>query len=315
MYNHRRCCVNVLAIMIPTLLSGCLTTSAIDTPRSDVKKPAEESIASMGDVRLGVAEIQHYLNRLPVKTKNRLLKDREALELRIRREVEKKYLVNAAMKDETMIQIGALRKKKQAEEETMRSLYLAFVTTPQSQYPDQATLKQKYMDMLERSKPSVQVHLRQIFIPFGDHREAARVKSEALLAMAKKPNANFSELARKLSMDQTTAPQGGDMGWVPVTALPPSFKKGVKGLEDGGIIGPMETDQGYHIVKKISEASAPQKSFDEVAVSLRKSLRQQRAAENLKNSLVRWNKEYPIELNLDEMPLLNREFSSQTNLN
>ncbi len=323
-YRHRYG-FKVFAMILPAMLSGCLTIApdvpvvSSAAPVNNVKEPPleqavmaepSEHIASMGGVHLDMAEFKGFLDRLPAHIRSRLLQDREALEWRVRWEVTKKQISHLAMNDALMIRSGALRKKKMAEEESLRSQYLASITTPQAHFPDQATLKRVYREQLEQSKSPMKVHLRQIFVPFGDNRDAARVKSGALLAMAKKPQADFAALARKLSMDPATAAQGGDMGWKAVESLPPAFKTGLKGVSDGQIIGPVETDQGCHIIQKVAEAAIAQKSFDEMATTLRKNLRQQQTAENMKKNLARWTEENPIILNPDGMVLLNHEFSN-----
>lgn len=315
MFDRQRCGYLLSAMMVPVLLSGCLATPPLNAPstRSDVKELASDAIATMGDVGLGLDEFQTFLDRLPERTKTRLLGDRGALVERIRHMVLKKYLVQQAMQDEAMVQSGALRKKRQAEDETLRSLYLSYLTVPQADYPDQATLRRVYRETFEKAKHPVQIHLRQIFVPFGDNREAARVKSEALLAMARNPKADFSSLARKLSMDPVTAPHGGSMGFVPITTLPQSFRKGLKGVENGGIAGPLETDLGYHIIQKVAESSTEQQSFGEVSATLRKDLRQQRTSENMKAVLARWNVDYPVVLDLGELTSMTQGFLGTQN--
>ncbi|MBF0109706.1 MAG: peptidylprolyl isomerase [Magnetococcales bacterium] len=324
-YRHR-CGFKVLAMMIPVLLTGCLTTTPSQLsmtgaePAEDVKElppvrltgvESGEKVASMGGVVLEAGELKAWLDRLPKGTRSRLLADEEALGWRIRWEVTRKYLETLAIEDETMIRSGALRRMQQAEEESLRGQYLSAITTPQVHFPDEATLQRTYREGLERSKTVRRVHLRQIFVPFGGNSEAARVKSAALFAMARKNRADFPSLARKLSMDPETAAQGGDMGWKNFATLPQAFKNGLKDVENDAVIGPLETERGYHIVQKVAEAVEGQKSFAEMAESLRRTLRQRQTAENLKRNLARWSEENPIVFNPDGMELLNREFSNQ----
>ncbi|MBF0134342.1 MAG: peptidylprolyl isomerase [Magnetococcales bacterium] len=306
MRDRPYCGIAFLFLLIPALLSGCLITPLEPSPPTPtpVKEPVSDSIASMGDVVLAMGPFQSYLNRLPAHTKNRLLRDREALAQRIRWEVTRKYLVKQAQNDDHMLQEGAIRKKTLAEEETLRTRYLSFITVPRSNYPDQETVMRAYREMVRQSAQSMKVRLRQIFVSHGENHEAARVKSEAVLAMAKKPHADFATLASRFSMDQTTAEQGGDMGFVPLEALPASFREGLKGVEDGEIFGPVETDQGFYIIKKVAEDVPEHPSFAEMAAGLRKKLRQQQTAENLKHYLTRWTQDNPIVFNPEGMALL-----------
>ncbi len=327
MIAHHCCGLKVFAILIPPLLFGCATAPTMnppqsptppvseDPPRSRVMEPTPQAIASMGEVQLDITEFQDYLNRLPAQVKNRLLADPEALEMRIQREMVRKYLVMQAFGDEDSSHVNALRKKKLAEEEVLRSRYLAAITAPQPSYPDQATLKRRYQEMLERSDNATQVHLRHIFVPYNDNRVAAQVKCQALLAMTKKSQADFATLARKLSMDPATAPQGGDMGVIALTSLPASFQEALKEADDGAIIGPVEDDKGYHILQKLTEHSKPTPGFGEIAPTLAVHLRQQQAQENLQKNLERWRETNPIVMHPDGLALFSQRYTNLASLN
>lgn len=324
----RPCCgLKMFAILIPPMLFGCATSPTMDPPvstappvseeppRSRVMEPTPQPVASMGEVNLDLAEFQHYLDRLPTRIKNRLLSDPEALGMRIQREMVRKYLVRQSFDDEPDAQIAALRKRKLAEEDVLRSHYLAAITAPQPSYPDQATLRRSYREMLERSDITAQVHLRHIFVPFNDNRVAAQVKSQALLAMTKKPQADFATLARKLSMDPATAPQGGDMGVIALASLPTSFQEALREADDGAIIGPVEGDQGYHILQKLADPSKSAPGFGEIAATLATHLRQQQAQENLQKSLDRWTEANPIVMHPDGLALFSQRFTNLASLN
>ena len=60
--------------------------------------------------------------------------------------------------------------------------------------------------------------------------------------------ANFAELAAKYSEDETTAKDGGELGWYGADDLLPGFKEALQGMEVGQISNPITSDFGYHIV-------------------------------------------------------------------
>ena len=67
--------------------------------------------------------------------------------------------------------------------------------------------------------------------------EEAQRKVQMLLGRLK-GGANFSTLAAEQSEDPQSGPQGGDLGWVPVSALsqaPPEFRKAVMNLKPGSV--------------------------------------------------------------------------------
>jgi peptidyl-prolyl cis-trans isomerase C len=66
-----------------------------------------------------------------------------------------------------------------------------------------------------------------------------------------KPN-KFAELANKFSQS-STAPNGGDMGYVPAVRLAPQFYEAIKGKEVNHITSPVRTQFGYHIIKILAK--------------------------------------------------------------
>lgn len=60
--------------------------------------------------------------------------------------------------------------------------------------------------------------------------------------------ADFAELAREHS-DDTSAAQGGDLGWNPPGRFVPRFQEAVDDLPIGGLSEPFETQFGWHIVE------------------------------------------------------------------
>ncbi|WP_102349509.1 peptidylprolyl isomerase [Bacillus sp. Marseille-P3661] len=59
----------------------------------------------------------------------------------------------------------------------------------------------------------------------------------------------FHQLARELSIDEKTKPVGGYIGEVYRKALSPQVEAAVFGAQAGEVVGPVSTDQGYHVIK------------------------------------------------------------------
>ncbi|MCB0578476.1 MAG: peptidylprolyl isomerase [Phaeodactylibacter sp.] len=65
--------------------------------------------------------------------------------------------------------------------------------------------------------------------------------------------ASFEELAKKLSEDGRTAAQGGYIGFFGINKYSPSFEDAAFALEeDGAFTRPVETNVGWHIIRRIS---------------------------------------------------------------
>jgi peptidyl-prolyl cis-trans isomerase D len=112
-----------------------------------------------------------------------------------------------------------------------------------------------------------------------EEKEAARKKAEDLYAQVKANPAKFAELAKKYSQDPGSAPQGGDLGHFPRGNMVKPFDDAVFAMKVGDIVGPVETNFGYHVIKLNSIVPAKIRPFDEVKAQIETDLRNQKAAQ------------------------------------
>jgi peptidyl-prolyl cis-trans isomerase SurA len=103
----------------------------------------------------------------------------------------------------------------------------------------------------------------------------AEHKIQALYAELQR-GADFAALARNYSEDPRSAPNGGDMGYVPISTLnsSPQLKRVVLSLKPGQISGIIRTSSGYHIVKLLGIVKAGRSDFSDpqVQATIRKTL-------------------------------------------
>lgn len=64
---------------------------------------------------------------------------------------------------------------------------------------------------------------------------------------------NFADYAKKYSTDPSAAQTGGDLGFFKQGAMVPAFEQAVWNAPIGSIIGPIETQFGYHLIYKKAE--------------------------------------------------------------
>tara|TARA_Y100000590_G_scaffold466565_1_gene642441 strand:- start:6771 stop:8375 length:1605 start_codon:yes stop_codon:yes gene_type:complete len=101
--------------------------------------------------------------------------------------------------------------------------------------------------------------LSQIFIGFeglyGRDKKQAKVLADSIHRMI--PVSGFGQLARNYSDDESTKVNGGRMGRVPFPMMNPVYQKSVDGLDDGDYTTPIETRNGYIIVKLNKKRISP----------------------------------------------------------
>lgn len=90
--------------------------------------------------------------------------------------------------------------------------------------------------------------------------------------------ANFADLAKKYSED-STAQNGGDLGWIVHGQTVPEFESAAFSLKPGQVSGLIKTVYGIHIIKVEDKQVAHLQSFDEVKDSIRADLEKQQLAD------------------------------------
>ena len=110
---------------------------------------------------------------------------------------------------------------------------------------------------------------------------AAKKKAEGLAQQVRAAGANtagkFAEIAKASSEDQGSAAQGGDLGAFARGSMVKPFEDAVFAAKVGDIVGPVESDFGYHVIRVTKVDPARVKTFDEVRGELEAQLKQNKA--------------------------------------
>jgi len=139
--------------------------------------------------------------------------------------------------------------------------------------------------------PEPRIHLAQILVSPDPSSEVRNLKNSkakneaeakakiANIEMQLKQGQDFATLAANYSEDVNSAPNGGDMGFLPESTLEkvsPDLRKIVSNLEPGAISPVMHMPDGYRILKVISKEPQGQRDLNDPRV-------QQQIREELKN--------------------------------
>lgn len=145
-------------------------------------------------------------------------------------------------------------------------------------------LSRKVMDQVTSGIPdeAEQVHARHILVE-------TREEAESILAQLEN-GADFAELAKKHSIDETTKESGGDLGFFPRGVVLPEFEEVAFSLNVGERSGAVQTAFGYHIIEVLERETRP--IPDEIKEGLRQQmittwLQTQRAQVDIKRYLER----------------------------
>ncbi len=99
-----------------------------------------------------------------------------------------------------------------------------------------------------------QIKASHILIKSNGNKDSAKKEAQKILKKAKSGE-KFAELAPKYSQDPGSAKKGGDLGYFKRGYMIEPFEKAAFGAEPGEVVGPVESQFGYHIIKVFDKKS------------------------------------------------------------
>lgn len=107
--------------------------------------------------------------------------------------------------------------------------------------------------------------------------------------------ADFAEMARRYSDDETTREAGGLIGERAVKDLPEFFMEKIGGVEPGGIAPLVEDSKGFRIVKVIDRSEPRKYTYKEAREELERLLKQQKLQQEFKEYVAELEKIYYVD--------------------
>jgi peptidyl-prolyl cis-trans isomerase D len=141
----------------------------------------------------------------------------------------------------------------------------------------QADLLKAYNDNIQQYTTPEQVRASHILLKTeGKDDAAVKAKAEAILKEAK-AGADFAELAKKNSEDESNAKNGGDLDYFGRGRMVPEFDTAAFAMETGQISDLVKTQFGYHIIKLTDKKPGTTRPLDEVKQQLTDQIQSERA--------------------------------------
>lgn len=139
-------------------------------------------------------------------------------------------------------------------------------------------LRQYYDGNLSQYRTPGQVRASHILLRVdGDDDEAVAERAAELAAEARR-GADFAELAREHSQDETNAGNGGDLGLVERGRMVPEFENAAFALAEGEISDPVRSPFGYHVIHVTEKQEEVTQPFAEVRGAIENVLKQERSS-------------------------------------
>ena len=133
-------------------------------------------------------------------------------------------------------------------------------------------IRQYYDDNQEKYTKDEQVMASHILLRTDSRgEEGALAEAQALLARAQ-AGEDFATLARENSDDEGSAQRGGNLGMFSRNQMLKPFEDAAFNAEVGDIVGPVQTQYGYHVIKKHQHVAGGVQDFELVKPSIKNLL-------------------------------------------
>ena len=138
-------------------------------------------------------------------------------------------------------------------------------------------VQRNYEDNQQQYATPEQVRASHILLKTQGKDEAAVKKLADDLAAKAKAGADFAELAKKHSEDDSNNTKGGDLDYFGRGQMVADFDKVAFAMKPGEVSDPVKTEFGYHVIKLMEKRAASQRPLAEVRGQIEDQIRWQRA--------------------------------------
>ena len=133
-------------------------------------------------------------------------------------------------------------------------------------------IQRYYNDNIQQYQTPEQVRASHILLQTAGKDEATvRKQAEAILQQVKS-GADFAELAKKVSEDEGTKANGGDLDYFSRGRMVPEFETVAFTLQPGQVSDLVKSQFGFHIIKVVDKRPASTRTLDEVRAQIQEQL-------------------------------------------
>lgn len=260
---------------------------------------SERVVARMADTELTDKALNEYLATLDASARVQLLKSEDALKQRVKDLTLQAYLTGLARRDGWDRQNKARALMERARGQVLFDAYMQYIGRPEAGYPNEKLVKTNYQLNREKYRLPDRIHVAQIFLKRKSDEKENRKLEQAIQDLAGKAKANgadFAKLARRYTQHAASKASGGDMGWVEEGKLLPGIAQAVHKAKVGDVIGPIQTSEGWHIIKLLGRSSGDYQPLAAVRGVLIQALRNKRSTEKQQAYLQEQVKSSPIKV-------------------
>ncbi|WP_339113951.1 peptidylprolyl isomerase [Thioclava sp. GXIMD2076] len=191
-----------------------------------------------------------------------------------------KGILDQLVQQTALSELGEGRKTKRDDValEVQRRAYLAgsMLEYSANRAVSDDAVQKAYDAKYKAADPVTEYHAAHIIVPTKEKAEELKKQLD--------DGADFAELAKANSQDGAAA-NGGDLGWFSLDQMVEPFGAAVADMKDGQISEPVQTQYGWHIIKREGSRIADAPKLADVRDELEGDLRQKAVESRVKDTV------------------------------
>ncbi|MER5172031.1 MULTISPECIES: peptidylprolyl isomerase [Thioclava] len=191
-----------------------------------------------------------------------------------------KGILDQLVQQTALSELGEGRKTKRDDValEVQRRAYLAgsMLEYSANRAVSDDAVQKAYDAKYKAADPVTEYHAAHIIVPTKEKAEELKKQLD--------DGADFAELAKANSQDGAAA-NGGDLGWFSLDQMVEPFGAAVADMKDGQISDPVQTQYGWHIIKREGSRIADAPKLADVRDELEGDLRQKAVESRVKDTV------------------------------
>jgi len=246
--------------------TAALVAAGVAFAAAAASLPPETPVIVDGDVKIDAGDIEGYMLRVPAERRAEVRASYDRVigmadNLFIARTLAAKARAAGLDKD-----VAVQRRLQQVQEAVLADLYTTYLEKNAPKIDLETRARELYLADQEKFITPEQVHIEHILVGLvGRTREMAEERAKKIYEEAKSGKEDFLALAARLSDDPDKKRNGGDLGYnTPSAFVAPVAKRISEMNKKGEISEPIESHQGFHIIRFVDRKKAEPVKFEEV---------------------------------------------------
>jgi len=251
------------------MLFSAVAAALLSVPALAADLPPDTPLVSDPPIKVDAGDFQAALMRVPEDRRAEFRTSHERVAGMIDNVYVARVLASKARAEGLDKDPIVRRRLVQAQEAVLADLYLQHFDKQTEALNLDARAREIFeADHSKYMKPAA-VHLQHLLVDLkGRTPDMAQARAQKAYDEAKS-GASFADLVVKYSDDTQGVPQGGDLGWVPVSQMPAIVAGEVAKLQKpGDVTPPVRTQNGYEVIRLVERRNEEPMTFEEAKKSI-----------------------------------------------